>query len=59
MNPEREEVIVIKRKQVKRGGPKKIKMPQIDFNFKAIKEVKKNKQGVCKRYSKQSKKERG
>jgi hypothetical protein len=36
----REEVMVIKRRQVKRGA-KKVKMPRIEFDLKAIKEIKK------------------
>jgi hypothetical protein len=36
----RGEVIVIKRKQVKRGA-KKVKMPPVEFDMKAIKEIKK------------------
>jgi hypothetical protein len=36
----REEVMVIKRKQVKRGA-KKVKMPRVEFDMKAIKKIKK------------------
>lgn len=45
----RGEVIVIGRKQVirvvkrKRGGSEKVKMPKIEFNLEAIKEIKKRK----------------
>ncbi len=36
----RGEAMVIKRKQVKRGA-KKVKMPRVEFDMKAIKEIKK------------------
>jgi hypothetical protein len=36
----REGVMVIIRKQVKRGA-KKVKMPRVEFNMKAIKEIRK------------------
>jgi len=42
----------------KKVGPKKINMPQVEFNFKSIKEIKKRKKEVCKGNSKQSKKRR-
>jgi len=50
-------VIVIGRKQVIRGR-EKVKMPRIEFNMGAIKEIKKRKKGVYHRFLKQSKKER-
>jgi hypothetical protein len=31
------------------------KMPQVEFDMEAIREIKKQKKGVCERYSKQSK----
>jgi len=39
----RGEVMVIKRKQGKRGGSKKVKMPRVEFDSEAIKEIKKRK----------------
>jgi len=44
----REEVMVIKRKQVKRGA-KKVKMPRVEFDMKAIKKIKKRRKGSQKR----------
>jgi hypothetical protein len=46
------------RQQEMRGGwrgSKKVKMPQIEFDLEAIKEIKKRKKRVGKGYSKQSK----
>jgi hypothetical protein len=37
---------------------KKGKMPQVEFDLEAIREIKKRKKGVCKGYSKQSNKGR-
>ena len=42
------EVMVIKRKQVKRGA-KKVKMPHVEFDMKAIKKIKKRRKGSQKR----------
>ncbi len=42
MKVKREEVIVIGRKQGMRG-PKKVKMPRVEFDMKAIKEIRKRK----------------
>lgn len=42
----------------KKVGPKKVNMPQVEFNLKAIREIKKRKKEVCKENSKQSKKRR-
>jgi hypothetical protein len=42
----------------KKVGPKKVNMPQVEFNLKAIKEIKKRKKEVCKGDSKQSEKRR-
>ena len=39
--------MVIKRKQVKRGA-KKVKTPKVDFDLKAIKEIKERKKKVYK-----------
>ena len=44
----REGVMVIKRKQVKRGA-KKVKMPRVEFDMKAIKKIKKRRKGSQKR----------
>jgi len=38
----REEVMVIKRKQVRKGA-KKVKMPHVEFDMDAVKEIKKRK----------------
>ena len=46
----RGEVVVIKRKQVIRGA-KKVKMPRVEFDMDAIKEIKKRKRGLSKRWS--------
>ena len=35
--------MVIKRKQLKRGGSKKVKMPRVEFDMDAVKEIKKRK----------------
>ena len=43
----RGEVMVIKRKEVKRGR-KKVEMPQIEFSRKAIKEIKNRKKRMKK-----------
>jgi hypothetical protein len=40
--------MVIKRKQV-RGGAKKVKMPRVEFDMKAIKKIKKQKKRSQKR----------
>jgi hypothetical protein len=43
------EVMVIRRKQGKRGGSKKVKMPRVEFDMEAIKEIKKRRKGSQKR----------
>jgi hypothetical protein len=45
----RGEVMVIKRKQGKRGGSKKVKMPRVEFDMDAVKEIKKRKKRSQKR----------
>jgi hypothetical protein len=44
----RGEVMTIKRKQVKRGS-KKVKMPRVEFDMDAVKEIKKRKKRSQKR----------
>ena len=44
----REEVMVIRRKQVI-GGSKKVKMPRVEFDMDAIKEIKKRRKRSKKR----------
>ena len=41
----RKGVMVIKRKQVKMGGSKKVKMPRVEFDMDTVKEIKKRKKG--------------
>ena len=45
----RKGVMVIKRKQGKRGGSKKVKMPRVEFDMGAVKEIKKRKKRSQKR----------
>jgi hypothetical protein len=58
------EVTAIGRRQEKRvgrrkkGGSKKVKMPQVEFDMKAIKEIKKRKKKMYKRFKDQSNKRR-
>ena len=46
----------INRKAVTAIGRKKVKMPQVEFDLRAIREIKKRKKDLCKTYSKGSKK---
>ncbi len=46
------------RTSTRRKGRVASKMPKIEINIKAIKEIKKRKEGVYHRFSKQSKKRR-
>jgi hypothetical protein len=49
--------MIIEPKQKKRGV-KKVKMPKVDFDLKAIKKIKNRKKELCRGYSKQSMKGR-
>jgi len=42
----------------KRISPKRGKMLSVEFDLEAIREIKRRKKGVCKRFSKQSNKNR-
>ncbi len=49
MKVKREEVMVIKRNQGKSRGSKKVKMPRVEFDMDAVKEIKKRKKRSQKR----------